>query len=326
MKPLPNQHPTFTVFVPTYNRAHLLPRLLESIEAQTFQDFELLIVDDGSTDETQDYLQAYQPKGAYTLRVFRQENQGRHIAFNLAFEQACGFLFTTINSDDTMPPNALERFWYWWNYAQEHYPTEQIVGVEGLCADMDTHEIIGDPFPQSPMVSDRVEMHFVHRRHGDKVRAVRTDIISRYRFPQFPNEKFVPPAYLWHQLGFDRHRLLFVNEVLCYKEYREDGITKNRFRTLSRNPRSIAYCHRSFIERALQDGRVPPEEILSAFVYWVRFTLYTEPLYAMVVQSRRFRLPMRMWLKGLLVGLRRRLRDIKRLRHEASEIGSPLIS
>ena len=309
-----NARHTFTVFVPTYNRAHLLPRVLECMEAQTFQDFELLIVDDGSTDGTYDYLQSYQPKGAFTLRVFRQENQGRHIAFNVAFEHARGFLFTTINSDDTMPDDALERFWRWWNYAQQHYPDTPIVGVEGLCAEMDTGEIIGEPFPQSPMVSDRIEMHFVHRCRKDKQRAVRADIISRYRFPQISGEKYILPSYLWHQLGFDRHKLLFVNEIFCYKEYLKDGVTKNRFKTLSRNPRGMALYHAWFVERALKDGRVPAEEIVVNFGDWVRFALYTEPFLSVMRQSRRFGLPRRWWLRGMLIGIRRRLRDIIWLR------------
>ncbi len=316
-----NARHTFTVFVPTYNRAHLLPRVLECMEAQTFQDFELLIVDDGSTDGTYDYLQSYQPKGAFTLRVFRQENQGRHIAFNVAFEHARGFLFTTINSDDTMPDDALERFWQWWQYAQEHYPDTPIVGVEGLCADMDTGEIIGEPFPQSPMVSDRIEMHFVHRCRKDKQRAVRTDIISQYRFPQIPGEKYIMPSYLWHQLGFDRHKLLFVNEVFCYKEYLEDGVTKNRFKTLSRNPRGMALYYAFFIERALQDGRVPMDEIEDALIYWVRFSLYTDPFPFVLRKSLGFRLPWRTRLRGLLRGVRRRRQDIRRLRSEAEKEG-----
>jgi len=305
-----NAQPTFTVFVPTYNRAHLLPRVLECMEAQTFQNFELLIVDDGSTDGTYDYLKSYQPKGAFTLRVFRQENQGRHIAFNVAFEHARGFLFTTINSDDTMPDDALERFWRWWGYAQERYPDTPIVGVEGLCADMDTGEIIGEAFPQSPMVSDRIEMHFVYRCRKDKQRAVRTDIISQYRFPQIPGEKYIMPSYLWHQLGFDRHKLLFVNEVFCYKEYLKDGVTKNRFKTLSRNPRGVALYHAWFVERALKDGRVPAEEIVANFGDWVRFALYTESFLSVMQQSRRFGLPRSWWLRGILIGMRRRLRDI----------------
>ncbi len=310
--------PTFTVFVPTYNRAHLLPRVLECMEAQTFQDFELLIVDDGSTDGTYDYLNSYQPKGAFTLRVFRQENQGRHIAFNVAFEHARGFLFTTINSDDTMPDDALERFWQWWGYAQERYPDTPIVGVEGLCADMDTGEIIGEAFPQSPMVSDRIEMHFVHRCQKDKQRAVRTDIISQYRFPQIPGEKYIPPSYLWHQLGFDRHKLLFVNEVFCYKEYLKDGVTKNRFKTLSRSPRGVALYYAWFIERALKDGRVPAEDIVTDFGDWVRFALYTESFLSVVQQSRRFGLPRSWWFRGMLIGVRRRLRDIIWLRQGCS--------
>jgi glycosyltransferase involved in cell wall biosynthesis len=316
-----NARHTFTVFVPTYNRAHLLPRVLECMEAQTYQDFELLIVDDGSTDGTYDYLQSYQPKGAFTLRVFRQENQGKHIAFNVALEHARGFLFATIDSDDTMPDDALERFWRWWNYAQQHYPDTPIVGVEGLCAEMDTGEIIGEPFPQSPMVADRIEMHFVHRCRKDKQRAVRTDIISQYRFPQIPGEKYIMPSYLWHQLGFDRHKLLFVNEVFRYKEYLEDGLTKNRFKTLSRNPRGMALYYAFFIERALQDGRVPMDEIEDALIYWVRFSLYTDPFPFVLRKSLGFRLPWRTRLRGLLRGVRRRRQDIRRLRSEAEKEG-----
>jgi glycosyltransferase involved in cell wall biosynthesis len=306
--------PAFTVFVPTYNRVHLLPRLLECMEAQTFQDFELLIVDDGSTDGTYDYLSAYQPKEAYQLRVFRQsENLGMPMGFNVALEHARGLLFVAINSDDTLPENALDRFWYWWQYAQEHYPETNIVGVEGLCGDMETGEVLGQPFPQSPMVSDRIEVHFVHRCRGDKVRAVRTDIIGQYRFPQVSGEKFIEPAYIWNQLGYDQYKLLYVNEILCYKEYLKDGLTKNLFRVYSQNPRSLSMYNALLVDRSLRDGRVPEYEIRNFFANWVRFSLYTESLLSVIRHSKRFGLPRGLWLKGILIGIRRRVKDVVKL-------------
>jgi glycosyltransferase involved in cell wall biosynthesis len=305
----------FTVFVPTYNRAHLLPRLMECMEAQTFQDFELLIVDDGSTDGTYDYLCAYQPRGAYQLRVFRQsENLGMPMGFNVAFEHARGLLFIAIDSDDTMPENALERFWYWWQYAQEHYPEINIVGVEALCDDIETGEVLGQPFPQSPMVSDRIEIHFIHRCRGDKVRAIRTDIIGQYRFPQVPGEKFIEPAYIWHQLGYDQYKLLFVNEVLCHKEFLKDGLSKNLFRVYSQNPRSISMYCALVVDRSLRDERVPEDEIKEYFANWVCFSLYTESLSSVIRHSKRFGLPRGLWLRGMLIGIRRRVKHMVRLR------------
>lgn len=305
-----NAQPTFTVFVPTYNRAHLLSRVLECMEVQTFQDFELLIVDDGSTDGTYDYLKSYEPKGRFRLRVLRHdENRGLPMGFNTALENAEGLLFTTINSDDTIPPNALERFWYWWNYAHTNYPAANIVGVEALCGDMHTGEVIGEVFPQSPMVSDRVEIHFVYRCRGDKVRAICTDIISKYRFPQVQGEKFIEPAYLWNQLGYDRHKILYFNEILCYKEYLKDGLSHNVFKLHSQNPRLQTMYFSLLVQRSLEDGRVPEEEIKSFFADWVRFSLYTESFGSVVSRSLQFGLPKRLWWRGLLIGVRRRVKD-----------------
>lgn len=301
--------PFFSLFVPTYNRRQLLPRLLESVEAQTFQDFELLIVDDGSQDDTYEFLCSYQPRGNYQLRVFYQENQGRHIAFNTAFEQARGFLFTTINSDDTLAPNALERFAYWWDYAQKHYPETPIVGVEALCAKMETGDVVGTPFPESPMIADPIEMRFLHGVYGDKVRAVRTDIITRYRFPQFPGEKYIHPTYLWFRLGFDHHKYLYFNEILSYKEYLAEGITKNRVVTQGRSPRGVALYFKEFVELAYRDGRVPHNALVNYTADWVRYALYTEPLPQVMRETWQRSRSKLVWLKAVPRGIWRWRRD-----------------
>lgn len=299
----------FTLFVPTYNRLRLLPRLLESIEAQTFQDFELLIVDDGSQDGSYEWLCNYRPRGAFQMRVFYQENQGRHVAFNKAFEEARGFLFTTINSDDLLPPNAMERFAFWWDYAQKHYADVPVVGVEALCTDMETGEIVGKPFPQSPMVADRIEIHFIHGAWGDKVRAVRTDVITRYRFPQILGEKYIRPSYLWHRLGFDRHQLLCVNETLCYKEYLAEGVTKNRVLTQARSPRGQALHYKEFVQLAYQDGRIPPADMVNHTADWVRYALYTEPFLKVLRETWRGSRSKLVWVKAFPHGVWRWRRD-----------------
>lgn len=310
--PRPSQ-PLLTLFVPTYNRRSLLPRLLESVEAQNFPDFELLIVDDGSSDGSFEFLQQYRQHAPFPMQVYYQENQGRHIAFNLAFERATGFLFTTINSDDVLAPNALARLAYWWERAQERSENPPIVGVEGLCASLETRRVIGTPFPESPMVADHIEIYYRRGCWGDAMRAVRTDIIRQFRFPQIPDERYIPPAYMWNQLGFNRYRVLYFNEVLAYKEYLPDGITKNRVRVRARNPRGAELYYRDFLERAYADGRVPTRSLIRHTANWVRYSLYLRSFRETLALTRRAsKLPI--WLAGFPLGVLLHLNDRRILR------------
>jgi glycosyltransferase involved in cell wall biosynthesis len=308
--------PFFTVFVPTYNRAATLPRLLDSLVRQTFTDFELLIVDDGSTDETQEILYDFEKHASIKVRCLRQHNQGRHIAFNKALDEAKGFLFTTLNSDDTLAENALERFYYWWHIGIERF-SEDIKGVEALCADMNTHRIIGTPFPQSPMVADYIEVYYKRGCWGDAIRAIRKDIIAKYRFPQIPNERYIPPSYLWNQLGFDRHKVLYVNEILAFKEYRSDGVTRHRIRIRANNPRGAALYYHSFLESAMRDGRIPYRLLVRNASNWVRYSLFLHPTISAALKHTWRHIPRRdLWFPSVVIGMGLWLRDNLVLRWE----------
>lgn len=91
--------PTFTVFTPTYNRAHTLLRVFSSLQAQTFQDFEWLIVDDGSTDGTEELIKHWGSESHFPVRYFKQENRGKHVAFNRGVREATGQFFLPLDSD-----------------------------------------------------------------------------------------------------------------------------------------------------------------------------------------------------------------------------------
>ncbi|MCI7310350.1 MAG: glycosyltransferase family 2 protein [Prevotella sp.] len=91
-----------TVFTPTYSRAYSLPRLYESLKAQTFVDFEWLIVDDGSTDGTKQLIEKWSDEDSF-IRYYRQERGGKHRAINLGVQQAKGDLFFIVDSDEYLP-------------------------------------------------------------------------------------------------------------------------------------------------------------------------------------------------------------------------------
>jgi GT2 family glycosyltransferase len=94
-------HPLFTVFTPTYNRAHTIGRVYESLRAQTFRDLEWLVVDDGSKDNTREVVEGFAREAGFPIRYVYKENGGKHTARNLAVKHASGELFLVLDSDDS---------------------------------------------------------------------------------------------------------------------------------------------------------------------------------------------------------------------------------
>ena len=124
-----------TVFTPTYNRAYLLPRLYQSLKAQTVTNFEWLIVDDGSTDDTQQVIQRWaEQENKFSIRYTRVENGGKHRAINLGVQLARGELFFIVDSDDALAPNAMERINFWRNSIRG---SSEFAGVSGTCITFD---------------------------------------------------------------------------------------------------------------------------------------------------------------------------------------------
>jgi glycosyltransferase involved in cell wall biosynthesis len=103
--PLTQARPLVSVIIPTYNRCGCLPRAIESVQNQTYVHFELIVVDDGSTDGTPDLLQKY----GGGIRVIRQENAGVSSARNTGIRAAGGALIALLDSDDSWLPGKLEE-------------------------------------------------------------------------------------------------------------------------------------------------------------------------------------------------------------------------
>lgn len=99
--------PRVTVIIPTYNRAEILPRAIDSVLEQTFEEFELLVVDDGSNDGTLSVLDTYEDE---RLRVITHgTNRGANVARNTGIEHANGDFIAFLDSDDTWHPEKLGR-------------------------------------------------------------------------------------------------------------------------------------------------------------------------------------------------------------------------
>ncbi len=224
-----------TVFTPAYNRAYIIEALYRSLCRQTSKDFEWIVVDDGSTDNTPELLASFQAEGAIPMRIFRTPNGGKHRAVNLGVKEACGELFFIVDSDDYLADNAVERVAYHYDAVRDD---ESFAGVSGLRAHF-SGERIGGECDFGVMDCTSMELRETHSIRGDMAEAYRTAILRAYPFPEYPGEKFVSEAVVWNRIA-ERYKLRYFYEKICFCEYLEDGLSHSILRHHYLSPRSSA--------------------------------------------------------------------------------------
>jgi glycosyltransferase involved in cell wall biosynthesis len=223
--------PLFTIFTPTYNRAHTLHRCFESLSAQTLHDFEWIVVDDGSTDATGQLVEGWIKSAKFPIRYLRQDHGGKHIAHNLAVSEARGYFFACLDSDDGLTQNCLQRLAYHWETIPET-EREFFSGVDGLCSDVGG-KIVGMRFPLDVLDTDLREMKYVYRLYGEKWGMGRTDIMRRYLFPEIARGEYLPEGIVWLDIA-KKFRSRAVNEVvrIYYVDDTQAGVTADKKRDL----------------------------------------------------------------------------------------------
>ena len=230
-----NEMATLTVFTPAYNRAHTLGRTYASLCAQTCKDFVWLIVDDGSEDETADLVQSWQQQdNGFAIEYIRKENGGMHTAHNVAYENIRTELNTCIDSDDRMPPDAVERILCKWAQVKD----QGYAGLIALDADFDGN-VIGKGFPEG-MRETTLSGYYAGGGLGDKKLVYRTDVIKSIPpYPVFEGEKYVALAYKYRLID-QQYKLAVLDQVVCEVEYQADGHSTGMWKEYLRSPRGFA--------------------------------------------------------------------------------------
>lgn len=211
-----------TIFTPAYNRAYTLERLYKSLCNQTNFDFEWLIVDDGSTDNTKELVKTFSSDN-FKIRYYLKENEGKHIAINYGAELAAGEWFFIVDSDDYLPENSVETVL---NYCRQIENNPEFAGVAGIKA-FNKDEIIGTTISEEYLDATTIEYRYKYKIVGDKAEVIRTDILKKYKFKKFLNEKFMQESVLWYATAEDGYKFRWFNEIIYYGEYIEDGLTRN---------------------------------------------------------------------------------------------------
>jgi glycosyltransferase involved in cell wall biosynthesis len=204
-----------TIFTPTYNRKETIARTYESIcnlIPAKWGGYEWLIVDDGSTDDTMELVRQWIEENRIAIRYYRQKNQGKHVAMNFAEKQARGKFWFTIDSDDTILPDALQKYERVWQSIPEK-DRDKYCGVSARCIDSDGN-IVGDKLPWQPMDVTFTDLRMKYRIEGEMLEMFRTEILRQYPFPEYdPRMRFCPEAIAWFEMA-KKYKLRVVDEAV----------------------------------------------------------------------------------------------------------------
>jgi glycosyltransferase involved in cell wall biosynthesis len=261
--------PMFTVLTATFNRAHTLPRVWESLRAQTFPSFEWVVVDDGSTDGTADLVRGWAAEAPFPVVYVHQENQGKHVAVNRGVEASSGEMIAVLDSDDACVPTALERFAFHWRSIPEDRRAA-FYAVVCHCADPEGRRV-GDPFPADVVDARGLDARYLWGVRGEKWGMVRSDLLRAMPFPERPLRTYLPESLVWDRLG-QRYLARFVNEALRVYHWEPGEGSLGTPGNPARHAWGSMLQHRLVLDEHLEYFRVAPLAILTAAVHYVRFS------------------------------------------------------
>ncbi|WP_165907392.1 glycosyltransferase family 2 protein [Rheinheimera sp. D18] len=239
------QHkPFITVFTPTYNRAYSLGDVYESLCAQSMQNFEWVIVDDGSADNTTDLVQSWIDENRISIRYAKKVNGGKHTAINLGVEMAQGEWFLIFDSDDKCTPNTIERFY---QLCQTLSAAElSAISTISVRSVTDSGTNVGPEYAFKQKIVSSPSEQLMLRSQAERWGINKTALMRDNLFPVFPGERFVPESLIWNRLSL-HYSTLFVNEGLRIFTPREDGLTASMLKIRVNSPNGAALVYKEML-------------------------------------------------------------------------------
>lgn len=212
-------NPVLSIVTPSYNRGHLLRNCLDSLERQSNKDFEWIIVDDGSADNTEEVVASFSAS-AFPIHYVKKENGGKHTALNASMAHITGKYVLVLDSDDTLTENAVDEICDKW----KQYENDQSIGILTFLRGYDASSplcVVSDF--DTPVDIMRYKRTVI--TSTDCCEVIRSELFCKYPFPVFDGERFISECAMWNRVSMT-HKCVYIDKVIYICEYLEDGLTK----------------------------------------------------------------------------------------------------
>ena len=276
-----------TIITPTFNRANYLPILFESLQNQTSNMFDWIIVDDGSSDNTSEVVLNFKPD-SFKLTFLKQNNLGKHKAINRAVKLVQTELIFIVDSDDTLTIDAIDTVCKDWLSKKQ-----DIIGISYLRQNS-LGQIIGDKFTNNYLVSTHSKERIINNVRGDKAEVWETIHFKNIPFLEFEGEKFFSEQYKYLLLSGSKN-VLYVNKAIYICEYLMDGLSKKIRRLQFENPNGT--MANSIL---LSEKKYPINVRIKAFLQIYSFSHISDKRFLSAFRDSGFN---KIWLLLIPIGL-----------------------
>lgn len=240
---------TLAIVTPTYNRANLLHIAYQSLEKQTSKDFVWYIVDDGSSDNTQQVVADIIDKASFKVIYHKKKNGGKHSALNSAYSLLNEELTIILDSDDELTNNAVEIILNDYNSIKDD---KTICGLGYLKLNKsNNNETVGKPYTQDSIIDTFTNQRINNNTWGDKCEVFKSEILKQYPFPEFEGENFVSESVVWCKMSLD-YKMKFMNKGVYICDYQTGGLSDGVHKRLFNNPKGASACYLSMSSKQVK--------------------------------------------------------------------------
>lgn len=239
-----NNKIVITVFTPLYNRAQTIGKVYESLSQQTCYDFEWLVINDGSTDNSGEIMKDIIKNHnlPFPISYIYQENKGLTRTINEALNLANGILLFRLDSDDFALPNAIKDILH-------YYPL--IKNDNTLCSitflSLKSNGQINGMHPFNKVVrSSFSDYRDKYKAKGDRAEVMKLEIYRNFKYPEIVNEKFCPEGIIWNRLS-NQYDAIYIPKAIYIKSDCDDSITANVYTYLRKNSKGVTLYYKEIM-------------------------------------------------------------------------------
>lgn len=255
-----------SILTPTYNREYIIETLYNSLKHQSDKNFEWIVIDDGSTDKTEKLFNRIVKENFIKIKYFKKYNGGKHTALNYGINYCNGEITIIVDSDDYLEIDAVKKIR---QRSEGVLNRINIAGVSFRKKSIKTNKVIGARLEVGTIEATFLEYRYNYKITGDLAECYKTDILKKYKFPIFDDEKFVPEALIWNRIS-KKYKMIFYNDAIYCCEYLSDGYSQ-RFNEL-RKENLKAY--KLFYKEELLHRQIPLKRKIKSLLRFCQIMYY----------------------------------------------------